>query len=116
MKVNRTRHGPPQHGIAGACIALAAAAWLLGPAGPARAQSAGMANLLKRHPSAQASDPGNGQREARARAERHRAEQRETDRRRADERERGGSRLSPDERRRLRKSLYDFGREMYDGT
>lgn len=75
-----------------------------------------MANLLKRHPSAQASDPGNGQREARARAERHRAEQRETDRRRADERDRGGSRLSPDERRRLRKSLYDFRREMYDGS
>ncbi|WP_439685285.1 Transmembrane lipoprotein [Cupriavidus oxalaticus] len=116
MKVNRTRHGHPQHGIAGACIALAVAAWLLVPAGPAQAQSAGVANLLKRHPSAQASDPGNGQREARARAERHRAEQRETDRRRVDERERGGSRLSPDERRRLRKSLYDFRREMYGGS
>ncbi|AGW89832.1 MULTISPECIES: hypothetical protein [Cupriavidus] len=112
MKVNRTRHGHPQHGIAGACLALAAAALALVAAGAVHAQSAGMANLLKRHPSAQASDPGNNHREARARAERHRAEQREAERRRE---ERGGSRLSPDERRKLRKNLYDFGRDIYQG-
>ncbi|MEM5274368.1 hypothetical protein VSR17_04935 [Cupriavidus taiwanensis] len=109
MKVNRTRHGQPQHGIAGACLALA----LCMPGGTALAQSAGMANLLKRYPSTQASDPGNSQREARARAERHRTEQREAERRRGEER--GGSRLSPDERRRLRKNLYDFGRDIYQG-
>ncbi len=114
MKVNRTRHGHPQHGVAGACLALALAVLALCiPAGTVQAQSAGMANLLKRHPSTQASDPGNSQREARARAERHRAEQRDAERRRGDER--GGSRLSPDERRKLRKNLYDFGRDIYQG-
>ncbi|UIF87369.1 hypothetical protein [Cupriavidus sp. UYPR2.512] len=114
MKVNRTRHGLPQHGIAGACIVLALAVLALCiPAGTVQAQSAGMGNLLKRHPSTQASDPGNSQREARARAERHRAEQRDAERRRGDER--GGSRLSPDERRKLRKNLYDFGRDIYQG-
>ncbi|WP_042885139.1 hypothetical protein [Cupriavidus necator] len=115
MKVNRTRHGHPQHGIAGACLALAAAALALVAAGAVHAQSAGMANLLKRHPShpsAQASDPGNSQREARSRAERYRAEQRDAERRRE---ERTGSRLSPDERRKLRKNLYDFGRDIYQG-
>ncbi|AQV93720.1 hypothetical protein BJN34_07415 [Cupriavidus necator] len=115
MKVNRTRHGHPQQGIAGACLALALAVLALCmPVGTALAQSAGMANLLKHHPSSQASDPGNGQREARARAERHRAEQRDAERRRVDDR--SNSRLSPDERRKLRKNLYDFGRDIYQGS
>ncbi|WP_354685852.1 hypothetical protein [Cupriavidus necator] len=112
MKANRTRPGHPQHGIAGACLALAIAVLALMSSGSVQAQSAGMANLLKRPPSTQASDPGNNQREARARAERHRAEQRDAERRRE---ERGGSRLSPDERRKLRKNLYDFGRDIYRG-
>ncbi|MBY4945292.1 hypothetical protein K6V92_01460 [Cupriavidus respiraculi] len=52
-------------------------------------------------------------REARARALRHRAEQREANERAL--RPANGSKLSPDERRKLRQSLQDLGREMYKG-
>jgi Spy/CpxP family protein refolding chaperone len=52
-------------------------------------------------------------REARGRAMRHRAEQREANERAM--RATNGSKLSPDERRKLRQSLHDLGREMYKG-
>jgi hypothetical protein len=116
MKVNRNRHGLALRRAPGAWFALAGVvlALCVTPVS-GHAQSAGMANLLKRSDrlSAQASDAaGNGQREARARAERHRAEQREAER---EGHGNGGSRLSPDERRKLRKNLYDFGRDIYQG-
>lgn len=116
MKVNRNWHGLTLHGAAGACLVLAGTAlWLCAAPQPARAQSAGMANLLHGHerPSTHASDAGASQREARARAERHRAEQREVER--SGRQGRSGSSLSPDERRKLRQNLYDLGREMYQG-
>lgn len=131
MKVKQNRHGQTLRRMACARAVrhagLAVAIALL-PA-LAQAQSAGMGQLLRPKPPGQASgaptpampgQPGSertDQREARSRAEKYR-----TERDMADRAGRQGPppgthpKLSPDERKTLRKNLYDLGREMYDGS
>lgn len=107
--------------LAGASLALCLAA---GATGLARAQSAGMANLLhgQERPAGRASEPPGQaarerreQQEARARAEKHRAERDMAERAERQGRTGGNPKLSPDERRKLRQNLYDLSREMYSG-
>ncbi|WP_231906972.1 hypothetical protein [Cupriavidus sp. D384] len=86
---------------------------------PAFAQSAGMAHLL--HPKVQPPGPGsNPSAPERNRQQPRRNDRAETERDMAEratrQGQRGGSqRLSPDERKTLRKNLYDIGKEMYQG-
>ncbi|WP_121490790.1 hypothetical protein [Cupriavidus plantarum] len=134
MKVKQYRHGQTLRGEnrarAASIAGLVMAVCLLPSA--ARAQSAGMANLLHR-PSAPASDgrahanpanpanPGNSaherpdQREARARAEKYRTERDMAERATRQGPGGGNPRLSPDERKTLRKNLLDLSKEMYSG-
>ncbi len=130
MKVNRNRHEQPSRHAAGVrktlvgtALALCLAATF---AGLAHGQSAGMANLLHRQDrpagrasdaSAQAAHERHDQQEARARADKHRAERDMAER--AERQGRGSGngnpKLSPDERRKLRQNLQDLSREMYSG-
>ncbi|CAG9164259.1 hypothetical protein [Cupriavidus pampae] len=92
----------------------------------ARAQSAGMANLLH-HPPAPASSASESrvhtnpaheradQREARARAEKYRTERDMAERASRQGPGGGNPKLSPDERKTLRKNLLDLSKEMYSG-
>jgi len=110
MKVNRIRPGHTLCRAAGAhlCLVLAASALLGSPA--VQAQSAGIGRLMHGGEfSAERSRQHDSRRHADRDRERHRAE------REGNERGGHGDRLSPDERRRLRQSLYDLGREMYGG-
>lgn len=116
--------------VAGALLALLLPSMLL-HAASASAQSPGLGALLQghgRHPGRAAEgyagyrghpgNPGHARqdrerppsRESRGRANRQRAE------REAGERQGRGGKLSADERRKLRQSLYDIGREMYQGN
>ncbi|QET01424.1 hypothetical protein FOB72_04800 [Cupriavidus pauculus] len=131
MKVKQYRHGQTLRratcaraaSIAGMVIAVC----LLPHA--ARAQSAGMANLLH-HPPAPASpaSPASDgrahanaaheradQREARARAEKYRTERDMAERATRQGPGGGNPKLSPDERKTLRKNLFDLSKEMYSG-
>lgn len=106
--------------LAGMSLLLAAAPDL------AQAQSAGMAHLL--HPRSQsapgnqgANPPGNPPPQGANRQPPRRADRAETERDMAERAGRqaprgGNSRLSPDERKALRKNLYDIGKEMYRGS
>ncbi|WP_137924455.1 hypothetical protein [Cupriavidus sp. 2SB] len=123
MKVKQNRHGQtlrratraPSGWLAGMTLLLAMAS------APAHAQSAGMAHLLhprSQPPGAQGSapqpdrnrQPSPPRRNDRAETERDMAE------RAARQSQRGGHQnLSPDERKTLRKNLYDYSKEMYRG-
>ncbi len=126
MKAKSTRSEPrrapgARRRVAGALLALLLPSMLL-HAASASAQSPGLGALLQghgRHPGRGAEGyPGHARqdrerpspRESRGRANRQRAE------REAGERQGRGGKLSADERRKLRQSLYDIGREMYQGN
>lgn len=84
-----------------------------------RAQSAGMAHLL--HSKGPSQQGGNSQQSERNRPPPRRADRNEAERDMAEragrQGQRGGNqRLSPDERKALRKNLYDIGKEMYRGS
>lgn len=131
MKVKQNRHGQTLRRAIGARLA-----WIAGLAmvvilvpGGTRAQSAGMAHLL--HPKSQQGEDANAsaaaapprerereqadQREARGRAEKYRSERDMAERAGRQGPAGGKPKLSPDERKTLRKNLYDLGREMYQG-
>lgn len=125
MKVKQNRHGQTLRRSVCARVALLAGMTLLLTVVPtaARAQSAGMEHLL--HPKGQPPGGAGGhnppspdrgrppppRRGDRAETERDMAE------RAGRQGQRGGnSRLSPDERKTLRKNLYDLSREMYRGS
>lgn len=131
MKVKQNRHGQTLQRAAcvrAACYASAAMLIVLLPA-LAQAQSAGMAQLLRPSQPGHASGgaptpavpgkPGGGerldQREARTRAEKYRTERDMAERAGRQGPPGGHPKLSPDERKTLRKNLHDLGREMYDG-
>ncbi|KAA6125247.1 hypothetical protein KZ686_10495 [Cupriavidus cauae] len=126
MKAKSTRSEPrrasgARRRVAGALLALLLPSMLL-HAASASAQSPGLGALLQghgRHPGRGAEGyPGHARkdrerpppRETRGRANRQRAE------REAGERPGRGGKLSADERRKLRQSLYDISREMYQGN
>ncbi|MCD9121319.1 hypothetical protein [Cupriavidus sp. UGS-1] len=129
MKAKSTRSEPrrasgARRRVAGALLALLLPSMLL-HAASASAQSPGLGALLQghgRHPGrggeGYAGNPGHARhererpspRESRGRTNRQRAE------RDAAERQGRGGKLSADERRKLRQSLYDIGREMYHGN
>lgn len=134
MKVKSDRPGPVlnqvphlRRGLVAVVIgaAIGSAIMLILAARPVAAQSPGIEFLRQGNgrPSAHAGrkpdTPSRAERdrqahrEARARALRHRAEQREANERAM--RPASGSNLSPDERRKLRQSLHELGREMYKG-
>lgn len=122
MKVKHNRHGQTLRRNFCARVAWLAGMTLLIAAAPAtaHAQSAGMAHLL--HPKGQppAGQGGNPQQPERNRQPPRRGDRAETERDMAEragrQGQRGGSqRLSPDERKTLRKNLYDIGKEMYRG-
>lgn len=104
--------------IAGGLLALLAVPPWLPPA--AMAQSPGIGALIHGHGKA----PGRPylqprrERERQSSAPEGRARQgRQRGEREGGERQgRNGAKLSPDERRSLRQSLYDLGREMYQGS
>ena len=122
MKVKHNRHGQTlRRTICARAVWLAGMTLLMAVAPvPALAQSAGMAHLL--HPKGQ---PPGGPGSNPSAPERNRQQPRRNDRaeterdmaeRAARQGQRGGSqRLSPDERKTLRKNLYDIGKEMYQG-
>lgn len=123
MKVKQNRHGQTLRRTVCARVAWLAGMTLLMAVAPvtAQAQSAGMAHLL--HPKGQ---PPGGQgggsqpQPDRNRPPPRRGDRAETERDMADraarQGQRGGSQgLSPDERKTLRKNLYDIGKEMYRG-
>ncbi|MCT9071739.1 hypothetical protein [Cupriavidus gilardii] len=129
MKAKSTRSEPrrasgARRRVAGALLALLLPSMLL-HAASASAQSPGLGALLQghaRHPGRGAEGypghPGHARqdrerpspRESRGRANRQRAE------REAGERQGRSGKLSADERRKLRQSLYDISREMYQGN
>ncbi|GAA0835480.1 hypothetical protein K8O84_15540 [Cupriavidus pauculus] len=120
MKVKQNRHGQTLRRAVCARVAWLAGVSLLWAAIPAasHAQSAGMAHLL--HPNGQQQGSSQAQSE-RNRQPARRANQSETERDMAEragrQGQRGGNpRLSPDERKSLRKNLYDLSREMYRGS
>ncbi|HBD32015.1 MAG TPA: hypothetical protein DC084_00260 [Cupriavidus sp.] len=124
MKVKRIR---PGHTLR--CATYARAACLAGltllitaASDVALAQSAGMAHLLhtSKGQSSSSAQVGNGQASERGRSSARRPDKAESERDMADratrQGQRGGNpRLSPDERKTLRKNLYDLSREMYQG-
>jgi Ni/Co efflux regulator RcnB len=121
------RRSRMRRGVVAAAIGMAAgtAMVLIFAASPVAAQSPGTEFLRQgnHRPSAHAGRKTDAparlerdrqaHREARSRALRHRAEQREATERSM--RAGSGSKLSPDERRKLRQSLQELGREMYKG-
>lgn len=126
MKVKQNRHGQTLRHAFCARVVLLAGMSLLITVAPAtvQAQSAGMAHLL--HPKGQppGSQPG-GQPPPpdrnRQPPPQRRGNQAETERDMAERATRQGQRggnpkLSPDERKSLRKNLYDLSREMYRGS
>ncbi|WP_454763731.1 hypothetical protein [Cupriavidus campinensis] len=132
MKVKQNRHGQTlrRAGRAQAACFVGFAATMtmalaLAPT-LAPAQSAGMAHLLqpRAQPSHASGTPTPGkppgaehadQREARGRAEKYRSERDMADRAGRQGHSGGNPKLSPDERKTLRKNLYELGREMYQG-
>jgi hypothetical protein len=122
MKVKLNRHGQTlRRTICARMVWLAGMTLLMTAApAPAFAQSAGMAHLL--HPKGQppagsGSNPSAPERNRQPPRRNDRAEtERDMAERAARQGQRGGSqRLSPDERKTLRKNLYDIGKEMYQG-
>lgn len=120
MKVKHNRHGQTlRRTICARVVWLAGVTLLIAAApAPAYAQSAGMAHLL--HPKSQSpgGEGGSQPQPERPRQAPRRAESAERDmaERATRQGQRGGSqRLSPDERKSLRKNLYDIGKEMYQG-
>ncbi|RZT42299.1 hypothetical protein [Cupriavidus agavae] len=122
MKVKQNRHGLTLRRAVCARVGVLAGMTLLLAVAPAsaNAQSAGMAHLL--HPRSQ---PPNGQghppQPDRNRQPPRRGDRAETERDMAEragrQGPRGGSqKLSPDERKTLRKNLYDLSKEMYRGS
>jgi len=124
MKVKLNRHGHTLHHAAYARAVCLAGLTLLLSAVPcaAQAQSAGMAHLLhssKAQPSA-AGQGGSTPSAERGRSSARRGDKVESERDMAERATRQGQRggnpkLSPDERKTLRKNLYDLSREMYQG-
>lgn len=122
MKVKQNRHGQTLRRTLRARVAwLAGMSLLMAVVAPtAYAQSAGMAHLL--HPKAQpqGGQGGNPPQPDRGRPPPRRGDRTETERDMAERATRQGQRggnqkLSPDERKTLRKNLYDIGKEMYQG-
>ena len=132
MKVKQPRHGQTlRRAISAPAVWLAGMSLLLTAAPDlAQAQSAGMAHLLHpRSQSAPANPPGNppgnqagnpppqgGNRQPPRRADRAETERDMAERAGRQAPRGGNSRLSPDERKTLRKNLYDIGKEMYRGS
>ncbi|TXI80359.1 MULTISPECIES: hypothetical protein [unclassified Cupriavidus] len=123
MKVKQNRHGQTLRRARRARVAAIAGLVMACALMPqaAEAQSAGMANLL--HHRGPASDgravpPGRDRpdpRETRGRPDRYRNERDMAERATRQGPGGGNPRLSPDERKALRKNLLDLSREMYEG-
>ena len=122
MKVKLNRHGHTLHRAAYARAVCLAGLTLLLSVAPcaALAQSAGMAHLLHGSKAQQGGQGGSSPSAERGRPSGRRGDKAESERDMADratrQGQRGGNpRLSPDERKTLRKNLYDLSREMYQG-
>jgi len=124
MKVKLNRHGLTlRRAKCARAACLAGLILLLSVApGAAQAQSAGMAHLLhsgKAQPSS-SNQGGSTPSAERGRQSGRRSDKADNERDMAEratrQGQRGGNpRLSPDERKTLRKNLYDLSREMYQG-